>query len=93
MSFSVVYGDAVALDVYNPKSYFLWCKREEWRGEEEVRVVVIRGEQETVRFDPRLLTRIILGKNNTSEHEAQVRGWAKGTRAGTRHSESALGCA
>jgi hypothetical protein len=73
----VYYGESVPLDVYNPKSYFLWCKREEWRGEEEIRVVVIRGGAETVKFGPRLLTRIILGKNITPEHEAQVRGWAK----------------
>jgi hypothetical protein len=73
----VIYGEAVALDVYNPKSYFLWCKREEWRGEEEVRVLVIRGGSETVKFDPRLLTRIILGRKVIPEREALIRGWAK----------------
>jgi hypothetical protein len=74
----VFYGESVPLDVYNPKSYFLWCKREDWRGEEEVRVIVLRGGSEkTVKFDSRLLTRIILGKNIAPEHEARVRGWAK----------------
>ena len=76
----VQYGESVPLDVYNPKSYFLWHKREDWRGEEEVRVIVFQEESETLPFEPleppHLLTRIILGRKITHEHEALIRGWA-----------------
>ena len=73
----VFYGDIVPLDTSNPRSYFFFCKRPEWRGEEEVRVILMPGSDSTVKIEPRWLTRLILGEKVSAEHEELVRGWAK----------------
>src|SRR5258708_973202 len=76
----VIYGESIPMDVTNPeqrRAYFLYCKREEWSNEEEVRVVVLRGGRSTVKIDPRWLTLVILGMKITEAHEKSIRGWAK----------------
>ena len=42
---------------------FFFCKTREWAIEEEVRLVVPRGKGSKVKFDPRWLKRLILGKD------------------------------
>jgi len=74
----VIYGESIPMDVTNPeqrRAYFLYCKREEWSNEEEVRVVVLRGGGSTVKIDPRWLTRLILGMKITEAHEKSIRAW------------------
>ncbi len=76
----VIYGESIPLDVTNPKqrlAFFLYCKREEWSNEEEVRVVVLRGGRSTVKINPRCLTRLILGMKITATHEKTIREWAR----------------
>lgn len=76
----VIYGDSIPMDVNNPdhrKSYFFFCKRNEWSNEEEIRVIFMPGAPATVEIDPRWLTRIILGKSMSPENQAQIRQWAK----------------
>jgi hypothetical protein len=65
------------MSVFDPSAYFFYCKTEDWRGEEEVRVVVLHGGGKNVRIEPSWLTRIILGMNISLEHEQQIRGWAR----------------
>jgi len=53
----------------------IFCKKREWRTEEEIRVFFM-GECK-VKIDPRLLTRIILGRKMKDQDRAQIRKWAK----------------
>lgn len=78
--FEVIYGEHARFDLTDPKSRsanFLVCKRSEWSNEEEVRLIATRDCSALVSIDPRWLTRIILGKNMSTENEGQVRQWAK----------------
>jgi hypothetical protein len=76
----VIYGESIPMDVTDPerrKSYFLCCKRPDWRNEEEVRLVKMRGKDGHDKIHPEWLTRIILGELISPEHEASIREWAK----------------
>jgi hypothetical protein len=76
----VVYGETIPMDVTNPdqrRAYFLYCKRDEWSNEEEIRVVVLRGGSSTIKIAPQWLTRLIVGMKITEAHEKSIRGWAK----------------
>ena len=71
------------MDVINPeerKSYFLYCKRPDWSNEEEVRVVRMRHSVGHDKIQPEWLTRIILGKAISLEHETMIRQWAEQRR-------------
>jgi hypothetical protein len=79
----VIYGDSIPMDVTNPeerKSYFLYCKRPDWSNEEEVRVVRMRHSVGHDKIQPEWLTRIILGKAISLEHETMIRQWAEQRR-------------
>lgn len=56
---------------------FFFCKTLDWAIEEEVRLVIPRGKGSKVKFDPRWLKRIILGKDMSAADETSIRGWAK----------------
>ncbi len=76
----VIYGDSIPMDVTNPeerRSYFLYCKRPDWSNEEEVRVVRMRRSVGHDKIQPEWLTRIILGKAISPEHEAMIRQWSE----------------
>jgi len=76
--------DQMEISITDPaltQGYFLFCKTKNWSTEEEVRLVLSRNDgRSKVRFDPKWLTRIILGKNMSEEHKSQVREWAKERR-------------
>ncbi len=58
--------------------YFFFCKTRDWSNEDEVRLVLGRKDgRKKVKFDPRWLTRIILGKEMSVGHRKQIREWAK----------------
>jgi len=76
----VVYGEYAPFDLNdanNRSASFLVCKRPEWSNEEEVRLIRARGSGPQVKIEARWLTRIILGKNMSPEHQAQIRDWTK----------------
>jgi hypothetical protein len=76
----VIYGETIPMDVSNPeypKNYFFYCKRQEWSNEEEIRLIGLPTTPAIVKIDPRWLTRIILGKDMSPDHEKQIREWAK----------------
>jgi hypothetical protein len=76
----VIYGDSTLMDVMNPEhrsGYWLFCKRQEWSNEEEVRLVSKRGQASRIKIDPHWLKRIILGKNMSEDHRKLVREWAR----------------
>jgi hypothetical protein len=56
---------------------FFFCKTPDWRSEEEVRLVLGRGQGSKVTIDPHWLTRLILGKDMAEDHRNRIRGWAK----------------
>jgi hypothetical protein len=69
----------VALDITGPERsqpHFLFYKTTPWKREQEVRIVLQQGESEKVSFNPRALSRIILGKNMSRSHEEAIRAWA-----------------
>lgn len=59
------------------KAYFFFCKTPAWSHEEEVRLVLQRGKGCKVKFQPRWLRRIILGKGMTENNAMLIRSWAK----------------
>jgi hypothetical protein len=70
----VKYSDTVDFDPTDPEqrnAYFLFYKTLDWQTEEEVRLVAPRGANPTVAFNPKLLTRIIVGQHML-EHEISV---------------------
>lgn len=77
----VIYGDSYELDITAPElrdGHFFFCKRMDWSGEEEVRLVVPSGRGDRIKFhDPRWLTRVILGMKMSPEHQSLIRGWAE----------------
>lgn len=83
VAWEVQYGDFSDFDLTEPNASktahfpYLWRKRGEWSGEEEVRV--LRPAHECPRFtiEPESLTRIILGKDIAAEHEARIRSMAR----------------
>ena len=77
-AFEVRYSN-VALDITNSDQYrpfFLFYKKRAWSKEEEGRIIAHRSSNATVIFDPRLLTRLILGKKIAPANAATIRAWA-----------------
>jgi hypothetical protein len=78
LAFKVRYND-IALDITDPaqlRPYFLFYKTKSWLVEEEVRIVASRNSDATVVFDPRLLTRLIFGRDITPANAGTIRAWA-----------------
>jgi Protein of unknown function (DUF2971) len=76
--FEVRYGD-IALDITGPEQfepYFLFYKTKSWQKEEEVRMIKQQNSDSTSTFDPRLLTRLILGSEIVPTDAATIRAWA-----------------
>jgi hypothetical protein len=76
----VIYGDSIQMDVTNPdhrRGYWFYCKRQDWSNEEEVRLVLRRGQESKVKIEPKWLSRIVLGWHMSKEHETAIREWAK----------------
>lgn len=76
------------MDVNNPEhrtGYFFYSKRQECSNEEEIRLIGLPGTPPTTKFDPRWLTRLILGKDMSDDNQKQIREWAK-----QRHPELAV---
>ena len=77
----VRYKDYFEADVTGPVQLlgaFYYYKTTRWRREEELRIVGRRSaDSGTIEFNPLLLTRIILGKKMTGDHQALIREWAE----------------
>jgi hypothetical protein len=73
-AFDVRYRNEISLDITDPEigTEFLFYKTRGWRKEEEVRMINRLNSPAIMAFDPRFLTRIIIGKNIRPEHEALV---------------------
>jgi len=79
---SYLHSDKMEISITDPallNGYFLFCKTSNWSNEDEVRLVLSRkdGRSKVRLNDPRWLTRIILGKDMSEKHKAQIREWAK----------------
>lgn len=77
-AFEVRYGD-IALDITNPEQFrpfFLFYKARLWSKEEEIRMITHRNTNAIVVFDPRLLTRLILGMKIAPTDAMRIRAWA-----------------
>ena len=74
-------SDQMEISITDPSlrgGYFLFCKTSNWSNEDEVRLVLARNDgRSKVKFNPRWLTRIILGKDMSEDHKKQIREWAK----------------
>jgi hypothetical protein len=74
-------SDRMEISIKDPAlrgGYFLFCKTRNWSNEDEVRLVLPRNDgRSKVKFNPRWLTRIILGKDMSEDHKQQIREWAK----------------
>ena len=74
-------SDQMEISITDPAlrgGYFLFCKTRNWSNEDEVRLVLARNDgRSKVKFNPRWLTRIILGKDMSEDHKKQIREWAK----------------
>jgi hypothetical protein len=76
----VTYGDSIQMDMTNPEhrsGYWFFWKRQEWSNEEEVRLVLPRGQAGNVTIDPRWLTRLVLGWRMADAHRKAIREWAE----------------
>jgi Protein of unknown function (DUF2971) len=78
----VIYGDAPQMDINNEQHatwFWFYYKRAEWSNEEELRIMLPTKYEYRPFFPlaPRLLTRIILGKDMDSAVAAQIRRWAQ----------------
>jgi len=76
----VIYEDSLQMDVNNPdhtNGFWFFCKRPDWRNEEEVRLVLPRGNGSRVKIDPRWLKRLILGTSVSEQSEQAIRAWAR----------------
>jgi hypothetical protein len=77
--FDVRYDD-IALDITGPERsepYFLFYKTKLWKNEEEVRMMTQQGSESRQSFDPRRLTRVILGRDIDRTHAATICGWVE----------------
>lgn len=80
----VIYDDTVAVDVTNPTqldAFFVFYKSKDYIIEEEFRIVTPRCSNTVIKqFDPKLLTRVILGMHMKEEHRVTIRSWAQQRR-------------
>ncbi|MBI2815441.1 MAG: DUF2971 domain-containing protein [Acidobacteria bacterium] len=70
----------VTLDITDQEQkneHFFFCKTADWRNEEEARILFLKNSPPPKNFDPRLLTRIILGKDMAEDHRKRIREWAR----------------
>jgi hypothetical protein len=75
----VIYGNTVDFDPTDPdqrNAYILFQKNLDWQTEEEVRLVTPRGTLPIIKFDPNLLTRIIIGQYMPDKKINMIRKWA-----------------
>ena len=90
-AYEVIYDGPVTLDLTDPAqidAHYIFHKSNDWRCEEEVRIFTLRGSPSLVTFDPKLLTRIILGKDMTKADRTKIREWAQ-----KRSPELVIACA
>jgi hypothetical protein len=81
--FEVQYKNNLALDLTDENQlepYFLFYKTRSWLEEEEVRMINQQNSDSNATFDPRLLTRIILGRKIAQTDAARIRTWAAACR-------------
>jgi hypothetical protein len=77
---NVIYDNSFQIDVTireHLNGFWFFCKRPEWSNEEEVRLVLARGQGSKVKIDPRWMTRLILGRLISKSHEEAIRDWAR----------------
>ncbi len=77
----VEYVDVVSTDISNDAEagQFYFQKTRDWSTEEEIRLVRPRTAPPVMRFDPALLTQVIIGQDMLPAHRAEIARW---TRAG-----------
>ena len=72
----VIYTDDLEIDITDPShrnANWFFYKSTDWSNEEEVR----SGASQAIEpFNPRALTRVILGKDIPKDREEQIRKWA-----------------
>lgn len=76
----VIYDNVVTVDLTDPtqvNANFFFYKSNDWINEEEVRIVLPRNSQATISFDPKLLTRVILGKDMSESNRTKILDWAQ----------------
>ena len=75
----VEYVDVVSTDISNDAEagQFYFQKNRDWSTEEEIRLVRPRTAPPVMRFDPALLTRVIIGKDMLPAHRAEIVRWAR----------------
>lgn len=76
----VAYGGPVEFDITSPEHLdgrWFFHKGEDWRTEEEVRVLVPRRSPCKTEIDPACLTRLILGWKMADADRKQIREWAE----------------
>ncbi|OFW32576.1 MAG: hypothetical protein A3J28_02115 [Acidobacteria bacterium RIFCSPLOWO2_12_FULL_60_22] len=79
-AYEVIYDGPVTIDITDEaqiNAHYPFHKSKDWRCEEEVRILTLRGSPPLVTFDPKLLTRIILGKDMVEAHRTTIREWAQ----------------
>ena len=75
----VTYAETVDFDPTDPEQInvdFLFHKTPDWQTEEEVRLIAPRGTKPTIKFEPNLLTRIIVGQHMADSEISVIRRWA-----------------
>lgn len=81
LAHEVTYTDEITeLDLANDEkinSFFLFTKNNDWRNEDEVRYVSPLIFEPPYKFEPLLLSKIILGKDMSDYDETQIQDWAK----------------
>lgn len=81
LAHEVTYTNEITeLDLANKEeinSFFLYTKKNDWSNEEEVRIVPPLKLIPPYKFEPLLLSKIILGKDMSDYDETQIQDWAK----------------
>lgn len=75
----VDYANTTDFDPTDPdqiNAYFLFEKTLDWQTEEEVRLVTPRGAKSIMNFDPKLLTKLIIGQHMSDANIKTIQKWA-----------------
>jgi hypothetical protein len=75
----VAYVNTTDFDPTNPdqkSAYFLFEKTLDWETEAEVRLVTPRGANSKMNFDPKLLTKLIIGQHMPEANIRKIKEWA-----------------